>query len=133
MRENLGGIYDFLRKKNLDTLQQLELSRNDRRPVEQEKRGEAPAVPAEEVKEKRALSYAEQREREKMLRRARKALEKAEADVERLETEQGDIEARIAAGAADPDTLAAYDKATRDLENAMSVWELAQQELESLQ
>ncbi len=133
VRENLGGIYDFLRKKNLDTLQQLELSRNDRRPVEQEKRGEAPAVPAEEVKEKRALSYAEQREREKMLRRARKAVEKAEADVERLETEQGDIEARIAAGAADPDTLAAYDKATRDLENAMSVWELAQQELESLQ
>ena len=133
VRENLGGIYDFLRKKNLDTLQQLELSRNDRRPVEQEKRGEAPAVPAEDVKEKRALSYAEQREREKMLRRARKAVEKAEADVERLETEQGDIEARIAAGAADPDTLAAYDKATRDLENAMSVWELAQQELESLQ
>ena len=133
VRENLGGIYDFLRKKNLDTLQQLELSRNDRRPVEQEKRGEAPAVPAEEVKEKRALSYAEQREREKMLRRARKAVEKAEADVERLETEQGDIEARIAAGAADPDTLAAYDKATRDLENAMSVWKLAQQELESLQ
>ena len=133
VRENLGGIYDFLRKKNLDTLQQLELSRNDRRPVEQEKRGEAPAVPAEEVKEKRALSYAEQREREKMLRRARKAVEKAEADVERLETQQGDIEARIAAGAADPDTLAAYDKATRDLENAMSVWELAQQELESLQ
>ena len=129
VRENLGGIYDFLRKKNLDTLQQLELSKNDRRPAD---KGDTPAT-AEPVtvKEQRKLSYAEQREREKMVRRARKAVEAAEAEVERLETVQSDIEAKLSAGDSSQETLEAYAKATRDLENAMSVWELAQQELES--
>ena len=78
------------------------------------------------------LSYAEQREREKALRRATKRVEEAEAAVSARETELAEIEAKIAAGDVDPKLFTAHADATKAVENAMSVWELAQMELDEL-
>ena len=75
--------------------------------------------------------YAEQREREKMARRARKKVEEAEAEIARIEAEIAEIEARIASGdTSDPEIFNLHQKRNHDLETAMSLWELAGQELE---
>lgn len=54
----------------------------------------------------------------------------AEKQVGELETALAEVEARIAAGDTSEETLALYAETQKNLENAMSVWELAQTELD---
>ena len=79
------------------------------------------------------LSYAEQRERDKALRKAAKKVEETENEVASREKELADIEAHIAAGGELPaDIYTRHEQANKNLENAMSLWELAQMDLDEL-
>lgn len=137
VRENLGGIYDFLRKKNLDSLHQLELSksptgsRNTDTTTGKATESQTPTAP--DAKAGRKLSYAEQKERARMISRAEKAVKAAEQEVETKEKELADAEAALAAGDSSAQTLERYDKAKRGLETAMAYWEKATMDLEELQ
>jgi ATP-binding cassette subfamily F protein 3 len=127
VRECLGGIYEFLEKKKIESLNQLELSKS---PTEKPKK---PAIaPVNTPKEEKKLSYAEQREREKAIKRANKKAEEAEAEVARLEQVVKDIEAKISAGDVSPEIFTQHSEANKNLENAMSVWELAVMEADEL-
>ncbi len=134
VRECLGGIYDFLEKKRISSLAELELSTRvteaaaTTRTAKETPRKDSPK--AEESAPK--LSYAEQREREKALRRARKRVEDAEAAVGCAEEAVKAVEARISAGESAPEIFTEHAEATKALENAMSVWELAQIELDEM-
>lgn len=131
VRECLGGIYEFLEKKKLASLQELELSKSapsaqtaQPAPVESSVGATKP--------EQRKLTYAEQRERDKMLRRAAKKVAEAEGAVSEAESALADIEAKIAAGNVENDIFNQHQAATRRVETAMSLWELACQELDEL-
>ena len=128
VKECLGGIYEFLEKKRMASLAELELSKS---PAAEAKSAPSKAqpAPAPDSRTERKLSYAEQREREKTLRKATKRVEEAEAAVGAREEAINAIEARISSGEAIYDEHAA---AIKELENAMSVWEMAQMELDQL-
>jgi len=134
VRECLGGIYDFLEKKRISSLSELELSapkaatKADPQPkaAATKSRNGSTAAPVPK------LSYAEQRERDKALRRARKRVEDAEAAVTAAEESVTDVEARIAAGESTAEIFNEHAEATKALENAMSIWELAQSELDEM-
>ena len=126
VRENLGGIYDFLRKKNLENLNQLELSSH---PTNQNKNG-IQDEPTTESSGK--ANYAQQKEIAKIRNKAEKAVAKYEREIEELETRQKEIEAKISAGDASSDTLNAYSEIQKQLEETMSKWEIAQMELDEL-
>ena len=129
VKENLGGIYDFLRSKNMTHLKELELTKSQSvRQVSAEQ--PRPEAPAETAKQSRKLTYAEQREREKARKRMEKRVVDAEKQVGELETALAEVEARIAAGDTSEETIALYAETQKNLENAMSVWELAQTELD---
>lgn len=132
--ECLGGIYEFLEKKKLNSLRELEASGSKTKPAEtvhkNELRKEDPA--AMQASSPRKLSYAEQRERDKIIKRAQKKVSEAEEAVSAREAELAEIEARIAAGDVSPEIFAAHAEATKSVENSMSHWELAQMELEEL-
>ena len=138
VRECLGGIYEFLEKKKLASLAELE--RNTIRPVADKtpaasKPKEADTssdAPASTAPAQRKLSYAEQREHEKLVRKARKKVEEAEAEISRLEQEVANIESAISAGNPPADIYDRHATATKQLENAMSLWELASMELEEI-
>lgn len=142
IRECLGGIYEFLEKKKLASLAELE--RNTIRPVTDKtpaaskpkdadtSGGDKPASAAQAAPAQRKLSYAEQREHEKLVRKARKKVEEAEAEIARLEQEVADIESTIAAGNPPADIYDRHATATKQLENAMSLWELASMEFEEI-
>lgn len=138
VRECLGGIYEFLEKKKLASLAELE--RNTIRPVADKtpaasKPKEADTssdAPASTAPAQRKLSYAEQREHEKLVRKARKKVEEAEAEISRLEQEVADIESAISAGNPPADIYDRHATATKQLENVMSLWELASMELEEI-
>ena len=127
VRECLGGIYEFLEKKKLSSLAELE------RKTPSPSRTETPKVTAEpSPAQERKLSYAEQREHEKNRRRARKKVEDAEAEIARLEAEVKSVEDQLAAGSVDPGIYDRHAQAVKRLENAMSLWEIASMELEQL-
>lgn len=140
VRECLGGIYEFLEKKKLSSLQELERST----PSKPDPKTQAKAAPAQnapkqadapkqaEAAAPRRLSYTEQRERNKMLARGKKKVEECEARIAEIEAEIAGIEARIAAGDVEGDIFTLHQTRNRDLETAMSFWELASQELEDL-
>lgn len=134
--EHLGGIYDFLRRKDLSSLRDIEL-KPDSKSKQTKKALPASAAdannPAITSKEpQRKLSYVEQKEMAKMLSRAEKRVKQCEADIERLEQELKAVEDKIGAGDASPETLEEYNTVTRNYENAMSMWEIAQGELDEL-
>ena len=134
VRECLGGIYEFLEKKKMASLRELEMSAP--KQTKEEKTAPAARSVAQSPKESKPttvkLSYAEQKERDRLLKRAARKVEEAEAAVGQRESELAAIEAKIAAGDVAPEIFTAHAEATKAIENAMSVWELAQQELDEL-
>ncbi len=132
VKECLGGIYEFLEKKKIASLQELERKTAPESPKAKEVPVQPKATPSEAPKESaRQFSYAEQREREKAMRRARKRVEDCETKVAEKEEAVKLIEGEIAAGSADPEIYNRHAAAVKDMENAMSDWELAQLELDS--
>ncbi len=137
VRECLGGIYEFLEKKKIASLSELEISK-DKKPSVEKSASDTPSskkaeAAAAENKGVSRLSYAEQKEREKNLRRLKKKVEDAEAEISRLEGTVAEIEKEMAAGEFSDDLCQRHAKAQKDLENAMSLWEIASMELESFQ
>ncbi len=135
VRECLGGIYEFLEKKRLASLNELgyanQQTSKQQQPAQQKKES-AQQQPAATQPSAGRMTYAEQRERGKMLKRAEKKVTDAEADIASIEQEIADIEAKIAAGEVEGDIFERHGALHKKLDNAMSLWELATMELESL-
>ncbi|MCH5345910.1 MAG: ABC-F family ATP-binding cassette domain-containing protein [Muribaculaceae bacterium] len=128
--ENLGGIYDFLEKKKINTLAQLELSKSPAAPAPSASKPKAEPAPTPAATPR--LSYAEQREREKAIRRARKKVEDLEAQIADIEQQVKEIEDKIAAGETTGDIFERHAATQKLLENTLSLWELASLDLDTL-
>ncbi len=138
VRECLGGIYEFLEKKKLESFAQYELSQSPTVTTPQPQANKTkPEVETGKTTEtdsavsSRKLSYVEQREREKQIKRLRKKVEEAEAEISRIEEEIAGIESRLSQGESSPELLELYQSSSKRLENAMSIWELASMELDN--
>lgn len=131
VREHLGGIYDFLQAKDLENLHDIEKKSEPEKTSQTQKNTETPTV--HEPATTRKLSYSEQKERARMISKAEKQVKSSENKIAELETEVKALELKLSGGDSSSETLAAYDAATKRLETEMSVWELAQIELEDLQ
>ena len=130
VKECLGGIYEFLEKKKIASLAELE-KKEAPKVTKQESKGATENLEKVAVKPRR--SYAEQKEHEKIMRKARKKVSDAEAEISSLEKEVADTEAKMAAGEYDESLFASHAALQKKLENAMSLWELATMELEELE
>ena len=129
VKEHLGGVYDFLQSKQLETLQQLEMAapKGNKKP---ELEGSAASNPLETMSASKR-SYFEQKEHDKLVRQARKRVEEFEKQIAELENKVAEIEEAIAAGKTDnPNIFTDHQETNKKLEMAMSEWELASEELE---
>jgi len=123
VREHLGGIYDFLRKKQLDSLQQLEIKSVTTTAVAEE--------PTEIVASQGKMDYQRQKERERRIRQAEKKVKTLEAKIAELEQQLADIEDKLStATSEDLDIYYTHSKVNRELEEVMANWEAASEELE---
>jgi ATP-binding cassette subfamily F protein 3 len=75
IKENIGGIYDFLRKKKIENLRDLE--------VKERVRG----IPGNNNISSSKLRYIEKKEYDRNLRKLRKKLEETEREIEATEAE----------------------------------------------
>lgn len=130
VREHLGGIYDFLQAKDLENLHDIEKKSEPEKTSQTQKNTETQTV--HEPATTRKLSYSEQKELARMISKAEKQVKSSENKIAELETEVKALELKLSGGDSSSETLAAYDAATKRLETEMSVWELAQIELEDL-
>lgn len=119
--EHLGGIYDFLDKKKLETLQQLELSTTA--AAKMEKKQEQPS--------ESKLSYQEQKELNRKQRKLEKQIEEAENKIEALEKKISEMESVLSTpeGASNMDLLQKYLDTKARLDQTMHHWEQLQNEL----
>ena len=125
VREHMGGIYDFLRKKKIQNLNELELS-------------QSPATKSDTLVEKEIsgnkLNYEARKELSKKIRKAEKEVEIAENVVEKLETEISEMQSQLEnpVKASDPEFIMLLQKKQRELEQKMYEWEILAEELEKL-
>ncbi len=122
VKEYLGGIYYFLEKRKVESLQEIE-------------RKDAPAAASRgDAAEKNAsgkLSYEQRKEQEKILRRMRKAVETIEAELADIEVRIAEYDARFAAATDYNETdYAAYNELKARYDHLMHEWEKASYELE---
>ncbi len=132
VRENLGGIYDFLRRKNLASLNQLETRSPEIAEENSPAAAGADGKHGAEGKTEGRLSYAEQKERQRQISRVEKAIRMLEEEIARLEAEQKELEGRLAAGDASGQVLGRYSEVEQLLGKAMTEWESEQEKAEKL-
>ena len=131
VKEHLGGVYDFLQSKHIETLQQLE-SAATKGNKKNESKTTTTNNPLENMSASKR-SYFEQKEHDKLVRQARKRVEEFEKQIAELENKVAEIEATLATGNADdPNIFTEHQEANKKLEMAMSEWELASEELERI-
>ena len=115
--EYLGGIYDFLTKKKLDTLQQLEMPISSNTNSSD---GEA-----EQSQSDNKLSYEQQKELSRQKRRIEKQIEESEKSIESLESDIVSIELKLSSpeGASDLSLMKRYSETKDNLEKTVIAWE----------
>ena len=124
--EYLGGIYYFLEKRKLESLQEIE--RRDA-PAKTPAKGDEPK-PAVSGK----LSYEQRKEQEKQLRKAKKVVETIEAELADIEKRIAEYDARFAAATEYNEAdYKAYNELKTRYDHQMHEWEKASYELEIIE
>lgn len=111
--EHLGGIYDFLEKKKMDNLRELERTTKA-----------TSTVVMDEEPSQNKLSYEARKEQSKAIKRQEKAVADLERRIAELESRIAEIETRLATpdGAADTALYEEYATAKRELSETMDQW-----------
>jgi len=124
VREHLGGIYEFLQYKKMDSLRELEVSTSLKT---------ASDTPEKIVSENK-MSYEARKEHNRKIRKVEKAVEEIEKTVSGLEAELADIEKllELPVNASDNNFIMSYQKKQREVEQKIYEWELLNEDLETL-
>ena len=129
VREHIGGIYDFLRSNQINSLAELN-KREDRR----EKRDEKADKGKENVASNAKLSYEEQKALARQQKKLEKAVAEAEEAVAQLEAAISILEAQMATpeGCQDTTLFAKHANLKQQLAKAEEAWESAMEALDNL-
>lgn len=127
VKEHIGGIYDFLQKKKIENLNELQLSTS---PTASAARKDAPETVSENK-----LSYEAQKEMNKKLRKLEKQVADCELKIEKIEAQIGEVEAVMATpeGASDMALYEQHQKLKKELDQVVEEWETVSMELEEAQ
>lgn len=124
VREHLGGIYDFLQYKKMDTLRELEISTSLKSATE----------PTDKNVSENKLSYEARKEQNKKIKKAERAVEEIEKIISKFETEIAEMDKQLehSEKASDNEYIQLYQRKKRELEQKVYEWELLSEELEEL-
>ena len=121
--EHLGGIYEFLEKKKMDTLRELERKKCEEKSAEPEQKSEG------------KLSYEARREVQKEIRKIERLVADSEKAIARIEEKVAGVEAKLATpeGASDVALYEEHGNLKRELDAATDQWMEHTMVLEELQ
>jgi ATP-binding cassette subfamily F protein 3 len=121
IKENIGGIYDFLRKKKIVSLRDIE------------RRDKTPAGIKKDENASNKQKYIEKKDYERNLRKLRRRLEDSEKEIERMENELSvmDKELMTSASAQDSaDIYSRYENLRNKLNEEMNNWTIYSHEVD---
>ena len=122
--EHLGGIYEFLERKKMDSLRELE-----RATQAASSSNDMDAQPTQNK-----LSYEARKEQSKAIKKVEKAVAEAEKRITELENAIAAVEAKLATpeGASDTSLYNDYSSLKKELSDVMDTWTEQTIELEEL-
>lgn len=122
LRQHIGGIYDFLKKRKLESLQQLEI------------KGKKNATEKNQKNEERKVSYEEKKEYERQVRKARNQVTVVEKEISDIEKELENLGKMInnPDKVQDQEIYAKFNSLNKAMERKMYEWEILNNELENM-
>lgn len=127
IRQHIGGIFEFLRKKKISTLKDLEIKQQAQKEVVEEKMSQSKAM------------YIEKKEQDKEIRKIKNQIAKTESEISVLETEITKLGNMLAGSEiinedGDYNTIYInYENLKKEVEKKMKIWEELHCQLEILQ
>ena len=125
VKEHLGGIYDFLRNKKIESLSELEVA--------------STSEPKQVVVEKtsalqRENNYVERKEIQKKIRKAEKAVKESEAKIESMEKRIKELDTLLChpENAANMELITEYTSIKRSIDKETDNWEKLSEYLENV-
>ena len=118
--EHIGGIGDFLRAKNFNSLHQIEIKNTDKKDI-------APQAVSDSK-----LQYEQNKERARQIKKQERQIEFLESDIADLEKEIARLEAEFTDGNSSDELSVKYHKTQHLLEQKMYEWEILSEELEKM-
>lgn len=118
--EHIGGIGDFLRAKNFNSLHQIEIKNTDKKDI-------APQAVSDSK-----LQYEQNKERARQIKKQERQIELLESDIADLEKEIAQLEAEFTDGNSSDELSVKYHKTQHLLEQKMYEWEILSEELEKM-
>ena len=118
--EHIGGIGDFLRAKNFNSLHQIEIKNTDKKDI-------APQAVSDSK-----LQYEQNKERARQIKKQERQIELLESDIADLEKEIARLEAEFTDGNSSDELSVKYHKTQHILEQKMYEWEILSEELEKM-
>lgn len=125
VKEHLGGIYDFLREKQMENLRELDA----------QKKPSASVINDKEVpKQVTNLSYEERKEYARQLKKQERLVTEQENEIEKLEAEMNALENKLSQPeyASDTALFQQHGQLNKQLEKTMEKWETLSSELEQM-
>lgn len=125
--EHIGGIYDFLQKHNIESLDAI----GRKQPaVAEAASAEKTTVEVSAVKQ----SYAEHKEQQKKIRKAEKAVKESEARIEKMESRLKELDELLyqPENASNMEYVTEYTSTKKTLDKEVENWEKLSEELDAL-
>lgn len=125
IREHLGGIFEFLEKRRIQSLSEL-----------QRKESTSDQIPKNEISSKQA--FLDKKEFDREVRKLENRIERIEKEIARLENHLKSFEVRIADPSSDPEGIGSpeffreYEGLKISLTDQMELWEQVHHELDDL-
>ena len=116
VKEHIGGIYDFLEKKKMESLDELQLAKSPAAVEDKNKEG---------ATSDNKLSYEARKEQNKKIRRLEKQVADCEEKIGKLEAQVAELEGRMATpeGASDMKLYERHQQLKREIAAIEEEWE----------
>ena len=136
VREYLGGIYDWIRSHESNDVQTLAQPRKGGEQPAEPRKADSPKadMKAEEPSQTEVMTYAQRKERQKMVSRIKKKINETEKRIETLETRLGELDTMLCdpKNAADMALVNEYTDIQQRLDKEMADWEKLSEQLETV-
>jgi ATP-binding cassette subfamily F protein 3 len=123
IKQHLGGIYNFLEKRKIESLRELEININSKK---------AEKINGSKLNSGQELSFLEQKEISRTISRLEKLVEKTEMEIQMIEEESAKLETILSSSEKldDHSIFEKYELMKKKLALSMEEWEKQHDELE---
>ena len=135
VKEHLGGIYDYLRSHNMESLNDLNATTVFAKTnADDNKKKADSAETSTDGSQPAKLSYAEHKEQQKKIRKAEKLVEESEKKISAMEDRLKELDAILCTpeGASDMTVVNEYTAIKQRMDEEEERWTLLSEELEEL-